>query len=174
MTTDDQTWSRQATEFAARLGKRARHLRKWPTKRGITCFRLYERDIPEIPLVIDRYEDCLHITEYERPHERSDEQHEQWLDLMAKTACESLDVPPQKVFFKRRSRQRGKTQHEKVAQTEHRMEVREGALKFLVNLADYVDTGLFLDHRNTRQMVRREAAGKTFLNLFCYTGSFTV
>ncbi|QDT02482.1 Ribosomal RNA large subunit methyltransferase K [Rubripirellula lacrimiformis] len=165
---------RQTTDFAARLTKRARHFRKWPTKRGITCFRLYERDIPEIPLVVDRYEDCLHITEYERPHDRSDEDHESWLDLMATTAGATLDVPPEKVFFKRRSRQRGKTQHEKVDQSEHRMEVNEGGLKFLVNLRDYVDTGLFLDHRETRAMVREQAKGKVFLNLFCYTGAFTV
>ncbi|MGB7327134.1 MAG: class I SAM-dependent methyltransferase [Rubripirellula sp.] len=165
---------RQTTEFASRLGKRAKHFRKWPTKRGVTCFRIYERDIPEIPLVIDRYDDCLHITEYERPHDRDDDEHEQWLDLMASTAAVTLDVDPDKVFFKRRSRQRGKTQHEKVDQSEHRMEVTEGGLKFLVNLRDYVDTGLFLDHRNTRSMIREAASAKSFLNLFCYTGSFTV
>lgn len=165
---------RQTTDFAARLAKRAKHLRKWPTKRGITCFRLYERDIPEIPLVVDRYEDCLHITEYERPHDRTDDQHQEWLDLMSATAGATLDVPPERVFFKRRGRQKGKTQHDKLDQSEHRMEVGEGGLKFLVNLRDYVDTGLFLDHRNTRAMVRKEAAGKRLLNLFCYTGSFTV
>ncbi len=124
--------------------------------------------------MIDRYHDCLHITEFERPHERSDEGHEEWLDLMATTAGATLEVPPEKVFFKRRGRQRGKTQHEKFDESEHRMEVTEGGLKFMVNLRDYVDTGLFLDHRNTRTMVREVAQGKRFLNLFCYTGSFTV
>ncbi|OYP36127.1 THUMP domain-containing protein, partial [Rhodopirellula sp. MGV] len=91
----------QATLFAARLRKRARHLRRWPTRRGITCFRLYERDIPEIPLVVDRYEDHLHITEYERPHDRDPAQHANWLDLMATTAAETLDVRPENVHFKR-------------------------------------------------------------------------
>ncbi len=164
----------QAELFTSRLKKRAKHLRRWPTRRGITCFRLYERDIPEIPLVVDRYEDYLHITEYERPHDRDPAQHANWLDLMAETAGKALDIPKQNVFLKRRSRQRGKTQHTKISDTQQRIEVQEGGLRFLVNLADYVDTGLFLDHRNTRQMVRDEAPGKTFLNLFGYTGSFTV
>ncbi len=164
----------QAELFAVRLKKRAKHLRRWPSRRGITCFRLYERDIPEIPLVVDRYENALHITEYERPHDRDPAQHGNWLDLMAETAGAALEIPKPNVFLKRRSRQRGKSQHTKVAETDQKIEVSEGGLRFLVNLADYVDTGLFLDHRITRQMVRDEAAGKTFLNLFAYTGSFTV
>ncbi len=164
----------QAELFAARLRKRAKHLRRWPTKRGITCFRLYERDIPEIPLVVDRYEDHLHITEYERPHDRDPAQHSNWLDLMARTAAQELQIPKQHVHMKRRLRQRGTTQHEKVDQTGRLTEVGEGGLRFLVNLDDYVDTGLFLDHRTTRQMVREAAQDATFLNLFSYTGSFTV
>ncbi len=164
----------QAKLFAARLTNRARHLRRWPTKRGITCFRLYERDVPEIPLVVDRYEDYLHISEYERPHDRDPAQHANWLDLMADTAAETLDIPKDHVFMKRRKRQRGTTQHEKVGQSGRMIEVNEGGLTFLVNLADYVDTGLFLDHRETRRMIREQAEGKTFLNLFAYTGSFSV
>lgn len=164
----------QAELFATRLKKRAKHLRRWPTKRGITCFRLYERDIPEIPLIVDRYEDHLHITEYERPHERDPAQHANWLDLMVQTAGSALEIPASHVHFKSRLRQRGKTQHQKVAETNERIEVREGGLKFLVNLQDYVDTGLFLDHRVTRQMVRDVASGTHFLNLFAYTGSFSV
>jgi len=165
---------RQVEDFTARLKKRAKHLRRWPKQRGITCMRLYEKDIPEIPLVVDRYEDHLHITEYERPHERDAEQHANWLELMAKTAGEALDIPSEKIHLKTRQRQRGSTQHSKIANKNERFEVNEGGLKFLVNLDDYVDTGLFLDHRTTRQMVRDEAKGGHFLNLFAYTGSFTV
>jgi 23S rRNA (guanine2445-N2)-methyltransferase / 23S rRNA (guanine2069-N7)-methyltransferase len=164
----------QAELFSVRLKKRARHLRRWPTKRGVTCFRLYERDVPEIPLVVDRYEDYLHITEYERPHDRDPAEHENWLDLMAETAGIAMEIPKRNVFLKRRQRQRGTTQHSKLAETNQRVEVREGGLKFLINLADYVDTGLFLDHRITRQLVREGAEGKTFLNLFAYTGAFSV
>lgn len=164
----------QAELFSRRLAKRAKHLRRWPTRQGITCFRLYERDIPEIPLVVDRYEDHLHITEYERPHDRDPALHASWLDLMAKTAAETLEVPPEKVFFKRRSRQKGDLQYQQVAARKYEIEVSEGGLKFLVNLSDYVDTGLFLDHRTTRSMVRDEVRGKRFLNLFAYTGAFSV
>ena len=164
----------QADLFASRIRKRAKHLRRWPTKRGISCYRLYERDIPEIPLIVDIYEDCLHITEYDRPHERDIAEHANWLDLMADTAAISMDIPRQNVSLKRRGRQKGKTQHDKIAETHLTKQVSEGGLKFLVNLYDYVDTGLFLDHRVTRGMIREQAKEKSFLNLFCYTGSFTV
>ncbi len=147
-------------------------------KRGITCFRLYERDIPELPFVVDRYEDFLHITEYERPHERDLARHASWLELMVQTAATALEMPIQRVFLKSRrktsSPNSGKSQYTKLNHHGKLREVQEGGLKFLVNLSDYVDTGLFLDHRITRQMVREEAAGKRFLNLFAYTGSFSV
>jgi 23S rRNA (guanine2445-N2)-methyltransferase / 23S rRNA (guanine2069-N7)-methyltransferase len=165
--------TRQAEEFANRLRNRARHFRRWPTKRGITCFRLYERDVPDVPLVVDRYEDALHIAEFARPHDRSPAQHADWLDLMARTASKVLEVPRERVFLKFRDRQRGVDQYQRVDDRGARFVVNEGGLKFAVNLSDYVDTGLFLDHRNTRQMVRERAAGKRFLNLFSYTGSFT-
>ncbi len=170
---DPQT-AAQAQTFASRLTKLARHLRRLPTKQGITCFRLYERDIPEIPLVVDRYEDHLHLTEYDRPHERDQTEHDAWLDHMTHTAAETLEVPPEKVFLKRRRRQVGLTQHEQVAQERYEIKVQEGGLKFIVNLSDYIDTGLFLDHRITRDMVRTVASGKRFLNLFAYTGAFSV
>ncbi len=165
---------RQAEEFANRLRKLARHLRRWPTKRGITCYRLYERDIPEIPLVVDRYEDALHIAEFERPHDRTAAEHADWLDFMVRTAAETLDVPRKLTFLKHRARQRGAKQYERVDQREALRVVNEGGLKFQVNLSDYLDTGLFLDHRQTRAMVRDLAEGKNFLNLFAYTGAFTV
>lgn len=164
----------QAEIFRNRLVKRARHLRRWPRKQGITCYRLYERDEPQVPLVVDRYEDCLHIMEYERPHDRSPAEHGDWLDLMARTAADALQVDPGKVFLKRRQRQRGARQHERLGDENRVFIVREGGLKFQVNLSDYVDTGLFLDHRVTRSMVRDEAQGSRFLNLFGYTGAFTV
>jgi 23S rRNA (guanine2445-N2)-methyltransferase / 23S rRNA (guanine2069-N7)-methyltransferase len=164
----------QAELFRRRLQKRARHLRRWPTRQDIHCFRLYERDIPEIPLVVDRLEDCLHITEYDRPHDRDLAQHADWLDLMSRAAGEALDVSSSRVFMKRRQRQRGTEQYQRVGQQGFELEVREGGLRFLLNLSDYIDTGLFLDHRQTRAMVRDEASKKRFLNLFAYTGAFTV
>ena len=165
---------RQATEFANRLRKRARHLRRWPTKRGITCFRLYDRDVPETPLAVDRYEDALHIAEYERPHERTPAEHADWLDLMVRTASEALDTPRELVYLKRRERQRGDAQYERLSDQGHFRIVNEGGLRFRVNLTDYLDTGLFLDHRVTRGMVREDSEAMRFLNLFAYTGSFSV
>ncbi|RKY27169.1 MAG: SAM-dependent methyltransferase [Planctomycetota bacterium] len=160
--------------FANRLAKIARHLRKWPTKRGITCYRLYDRDIPEIPLAVDRYENCLHIAEYDRPHDRTAAQHGQWLEMLAGTAAAALEIPRADVFLKRRARQRGTSQYEKLDSLGRVITVREGGLKFKVNLSDYLDTGLFLDHRITRGLVREAAGGRRVLNLFAYTGSFSV
>jgi len=165
---------RQAETFRARLTKRAHHFRRWPARQGITCYRLYDADIPEIPLIVDRYEDCLHIADRSLPRDRTPAEHADWLDLMVRTAGEALGVPPEKIFLKRRERQRGKSQYERLAHDERVLVVSEGGLRFRVNLTDWVDTGLFLDHRITRAMVREAAAGKRFLNLFGYTGSFTV
>ena len=175
---------RQAEEFSNRLAKRARHLRRWPTRQGITCYRLYERDVPEVPLVVDRYTavadgteeqtDYLHISEYERPHDRTAAEHADWLDLMVRTAGKVLEVPAENIFIKTRRRQRGASQHERYANEGRTAVVAEGGLRFEVNLSDYVDTGLFLDHRITRSKVRDEAGGKRFLNLFGYTGAFSV
>ncbi|MCP4095345.1 MAG: bifunctional 23S rRNA (guanine(2069)-N(7))-methyltransferase RlmK/23S rRNA (guanine(2445)-N(2))-methyltransferase RlmL [Planctomycetaceae bacterium] len=164
----------QAGLLANRLKKRAKHLRRWPTKRNITCFRIYERDIPEIPLVIDRYEDHLHITEYDRPHDRDLARHGAWLELMKTTASETLEIPLTHTHLKKRRRSNSFQQYEKIASSGKLITVHEGGMKFAVNLVDYVDTGLFLDHRTTRKMVQAESSGKDFLNLFAYTGSFSV
>lgn len=163
----------QAEQFGKCLANRAHHLRKLP-KRGITCYRLYDRDFPEVPLAIDFYEgEYLHIAEYERPDGRNVGQHKLWLDKMVETAVEVMGVEPRNAFLKRRQRMRGEAQYEKFAQKERVIDAHEGGLTFLCNMTDYLDTGLFLDHRITRDMVRKEAAGKRFLNLFCYTGAFS-
>ena len=163
----------QAEIFRARLTKRIRHLRRWP-KQGITCYRLYEQDIPEVPLVVDRYEDCLHIAEFARPTEHTPAEHADWLDLMLRAAAEVAEVPAENVFLKRRERQRGAAQYERLEAEQRTITAHEGGLLFEVNLSNYLDTGLFLDHRITRGMVREAAAGKRFLNLFAYTASFSV
>lgn len=163
----------QAEQFGKCLANRAHHLRKLP-KRGITCYRLYDRDFPEVPLAIDFYEgEYLHIAEYERPDGRNVGQHKLWLDKMVETAVEVMGIEPHNAFLKRRQRMRGESQYEKFAQKERIIDAHEGGMTFLCNMTDYLDTGLFLDHRITRDMVRKEAAGKRFLNLFCYTGAFS-
>jgi len=165
--------SHQADIFANRLRRMARHRRRWP-KRGITCYRLYDRDIPEVPLAVDIYEGQLHLAEYDRPHDRTPAEHADWLDALVRTAGQVLDVPLENVHLKRRQRQRGVSQYDKVCESGSSCTVHEGGLKFEVNLSDYVDTGLFLDHRITRDMVRQESADKRMLNLFAYTGAFSV
>ena len=169
----DDYAERQATEFGRCLSNCARRLRRYPS-RGITCYRLYDRDLPEVPLAIDIFEGkWLHIAEYERPDGRNVGQHRLWLDKMAAKAAEILNVSPENVFLKRRARQRGESQYEKLAESGRVVRVHEGGLTFLCNMTDYLDVGLFLDHRQTRASIRREALGKRFLNLFCYSGSFT-
>ncbi len=168
-TTDDQVG-----DFRRRLAKRFKHLSKWARRQGIDAFRVYDRDIPEVPLVIDWYAGWLHAAEYDRPHERTEIEHDVWLDKMIEAAALELAVPPARIFLKVRKRQRGGDQYEKVDERRAVLTVQERDLAFEVNLSDYLDTGLFLDHRQTRAMVRAEAEGKRFLNLFCYTGSFSV
>lgn len=164
----------QIGDFRRRLAKRFKHLAKWARRQGIEAFRIYDRDIPEVPLVIDWYAGWLHAAEYERPHDRTEIEHDVWLSKMIEAAAAELGVPPNQAFLKARRRQRAGGQYEKVGQQQTLLSVREGGLVFEVNLSDYLDTGLFLDHRQTRGLVRDEALGKRFLNLFCYTGSFSV
>ena len=169
-----RTTADQIADFRRRLAKRFKHLGKWARRQGIEAFRVYDRDIPEIPLVVDWYAGWLHAAEYDRPHERTEIEHEVWLDRMVEAAAAELGVPPERTFLKVRRRQRDGGQYEKVDARRALVTVQEGDLAFEVNLSDYLDTGLFLDHRTTRSLVRAEAAGKRFLNLFCYTGSFSV
>ena len=169
-----RTTADQLGDFRRRLAKRFKHLAKWARRQGIEAFRVYDRDIPEIPLAIDWYAGWLHAAEYDRPHERTEIEHEVWLDRMIEAAAAELGVPPDRTFLKTRRRQRGGEQYQKVDERKALVTVCEGGLTFECNLSDYVDTGLFLDHRTTRSLVRDEAAGKRFLNLFGYTGSFSV
>ncbi len=163
----------QEQEFGRCLTNRAKHLRRYPS-RGITCYRLYDKDLPEVPLAIDIFEGkWLHIAEYERPDNRTVGQHRLWLDKMVAKATEVLNIAPENVFLKRRARQRGESQYEKLSESDRVVRVNEGGLTFLCNMSDYLDVGLFLDHRQMREFVRREALGKRFLNLFCYSGAFT-
>jgi 23S rRNA (cytosine1962-C5)-methyltransferase len=169
-----RTTADQIGDFRRRLAKRFKHLSKWARRQGIEAFRVYDRDIPEIPLALDWYAGWLHAAEYDRPHERTEIEHEVWLDRMLEAAAAELGVPPGRSHLKARRRQRGQAQYEKVGEQRAVIDVREGDLTFEVNLSDYLDTGLFLDHRVTRALVRAEAEGKRMLNLFAYTGSFSV
>ena len=157
--------------LANRVRKNARHLSKWARREGVTCWRVYDRDIPEVPLTIDRYEDALVINDY-RAFERDDA--DAWLDDAVAAVRSALE--PAEVHVKHRERlaHRGAgQQYERQGDRGTWRVVREGGHRFRVNLSDYVDTGLFLDHRITRARVAAEPA-RTMLNLFGYTGAFSV
>ncbi len=151
-----------------RVRKRVRHLRKWARRESVSCYRIYDRDIPEIPLTIDWYQGALYVAELSREDEEIDSRG------LGLAVADALEVAPRDVYIKQRRRQKGSAQYERLADRGDGAVVEEGGHRFVVNLSDYLDTGLFLDHRQTRAMVAAEAAGKRFLNLFCYTASFTV
>lgn len=159
--------------FANRAGKNFRHLKRWARKAGIECFRVYDRDIPELPLVLDIYGDRAHLQEYSRVAEDGPAQRE-WRKAMHAAAAVAAGIPVRLVTLKERHGQSPDAQYRKVDARAEDFAVSEGGYRFIVNLTDYLDTGLFLDHRQTRAMVGRMAAGKRFLNLFCYTASFSV
>jgi len=164
-------------DFSNRLARNARHWGKWARRRGIQCYRVYDRDIPEYAFALDIYADHAHLQEYDRARDSSETDpsvHDAWLTQVHHAAAESLGFDPSRVVMKRRAKRRGLEQHEKSGRTGEDLVVQEGGHQFIVNLEAYLDTGLFLDHRNTRAMVAGEVAGKRFLNLFCYTGSFSV
>lgn len=155
--------------FGNRVRKNARHLGKWARRANVTCWRVYDRDIPELPVTVDTYEGALVVNDY-----RIDPSDDAWLDALAAAARTALDAT--EVFVKRRERlvdRREGHQYERLADARATRTVHEGGHAFLVNLSDYVDTGLFLDHRMTRARVAAEPA-KTMLNLFAYTGAFSV
>jgi 23S rRNA (cytosine1962-C5)-methyltransferase len=161
--------------FRNRLVKVFRHLSKQAKRLGIGCYRIYDHDLPEFPFLIELYEDKLYIAEYKRRHALSDEAHEHWLDESLKIVTEITAIDSKNIFLKLRQRKKGREgQYKKISSAQHEFIVGENGLKFIINLSDYLDTGLFLDHRKTREKVRTEAKDKKILNLFCYTGSFSV
>jgi 23S rRNA (cytosine1962-C5)-methyltransferase len=160
--------------LANRLRRTYRHLRKWARRTGVTCYRLYEKDIPDQPLIVDWYDGRALVYAMQRKKDETGAARAAWLAEVEAEVREGLDLLEEALFFKERERQRGPAQYEKLASARREFIVEEQGLRFWVNLSDYHDTGLFLDHRNTRQLVREEAAGRRMLNLFGCTGSFSV
>ncbi|HSB79624.1 MAG TPA: bifunctional 23S rRNA (guanine(2069)-N(7))-methyltransferase RlmK/23S rRNA (guanine(2445)-N(2))-methyltransferase RlmL [Candidatus Methylomirabilis sp.] len=163
-----------AEMFANRLRKNLRLLGKWARREGITCYRLYDADMPEYALAVDLYEGWAHVQEYAAPATVAPARAEARLREAMAVLPEVLGIPAGNVVLKVRRRQKGLAQYERQATTGDFREVSEGSLRFLVNLTDYLDTGLFLDHRPTRAMIRELARGLHFLNLFAYTGTASV
>ncbi|WP_026770098.1 class I SAM-dependent methyltransferase [Asinibacterium sp. OR53] len=161
--------------FRNRLAKVYKHRSKQARRMQVDCYRVYDHDLPEFPFCIELYEDKLYLAEYLRRHGMSDEEHEAWLDACLATISEIMGIPTDHMYVRQRKRMSHREgQYERLNTEDAFFTVLENGLKFQVNLTDYLDTGLFLDHRITRQMVKEESEGKRILNLFCYTGSFSV
>jgi len=161
--------------FRNRLTKVFRHVGKQAKRQSISCYRVYDHDLPEFPFCIEFYGDNLYVAEYKRRHSMTEEEHDEWMEKSLEIICEVLAVNKQNIFLKLRQRKPGRLgQYQKFDEVQHEFIVEENGLKFIVNLSDYLDTGLFLDHRLTRERVRAESKDKRVLNLFAYTGSFSV
>lgn len=212
---NQQKLENQKTLFANRLKRKLKELKKWARKNKISCYRIYDRDIPEIPVSVDLYEFLpnyitnkiegakytSNIAErisqndlsvqneiilntyaviylYERPYEKDDNEEEMWFSQMAQTAAAVLNIPISNIVKKERKRQRGSSQYEKDETQNKPFTIKgitqESGQLFYIDLTSYIDTGLFFDHRWLRSVIRETCAKKTVLNLFCYTGSFSV
>src|SRR5688500_4027114 len=144
--------------FRNRMTKVFRHIGKQAKKQGISCYRVYDHDLPEFPFCIEFYDNKLYIAEYKRRHNMTEEEHDEWMEKSIEVICEILSVAKMDIFLKLRQRKPGRLgQYQKFDELQHEFVVEENGLKFLVNLSDYLDTGLFLDHRLTREKVRAEA-----------------
>ncbi|HDS8107968.1 TPA: bifunctional 23S rRNA (guanine(2069)-N(7))-methyltransferase RlmK/23S rRNA (guanine(2445)-N(2))-methyltransferase RlmL [Klebsiella quasipneumoniae subsp. similipneumoniae] len=163
-----------AEDFANRLRKNLKKFEKWARQEGIECYRLYDADLPEYNVAIDRYADWVVVQEYAPPKTVDAHKARQRLfDIIAATIA-VLGIAPNKLVLKTRERQKGKNQYQKMAEKGDFIEVKEYNARLWVNLTDYLDTGLFLDHRIARRMLGQMSKGKDFLNLFSYTGSASV
>lgn len=165
------------TTVLNRLTKNHKKLKKWLSKGQIEAWRLYDRDIPEYPYIVDIYKDSAILYEKGKRLEDSPENQikvKEHQDDVLWAIKELLNIPSHKVWIKKRERKKGKDQYETECAGAFIDTVRENGCQYKINLTNYLDTGLFLDHRPMRQKIKEEIEGKSFLNLFCYTGSFSV
>ncbi|EIC84776.1 bifunctional 23S rRNA (guanine(2069)-N(7))-methyltransferase RlmK/23S rRNA (guanine(2445)-N(2))-methyltransferase RlmL [Serratia sp. M24T3] len=163
-----------AEDFANRLRKNVKKLEKWAKQQGIECYRLYDADLPEYNVAVDRYGSKVVVQEYAPPKTVDAQKARQRLFDVINATLSVLDISSSQLVLKTRERQKGTSQYEKLAQKGEFLQVEEFNAKFWVNLTDYLDTGLFLDHRIARKMLGEMSDGKDFLNLFAYTGTASV
>ena len=166
--------SEVATDFANRLQKNIKKISKWAKQQGLDAYRLYDADLPEYNLAVDRYADYIVVQEYAAPKNIDENKARQRLLDAVTATLQVTGIETNKLILKVRQKQKGTNQYEKLANKGEYFYVNEYGARLWVNLTDYLDTGLFLDHRLTRKMVGEMAKGKDFLNLFAYTGSATV
>ncbi|CAM3488277.1 23S rRNA (guanine(2445)-N(2))/(guanine(2069)-N(7))-methyltransferase [Rouxiella silvae] len=163
-----------AEDFANRLRKNVKKLEKWAKQQGIECYRLYDADLPDYNVAVDRYGSKIVVQEYAPPKTIDAQKARQRLFDVINATLSVLDISSSQLVLKTRERQKGTSQYEKLAQKGEFLMVEEFNAKFWVNLTDYLDTGLFLDHRIARKMLGEMSSGKDFLNLFAYTGTASV
>ncbi len=166
-----------AEMLANRLRKNLKELSKWARREGVHCYRLYDADLPEYALAVDIYDGekrWLHVQEYQAPKSVDEGKARKRLREALAVIPDVLETPQDQLFFKVRKKQKGRAQYEKLSEEKRFHQVEENGCKFWVNFEDYLDTGLFLDHRKTRAHVAKLARGRRFLNLFAYTGTVTV
>lgn len=175
---EEQRQNREgATMFANRLRKNLKKFRRWAGREGIDCYRVYDADLPEYALAIDLYHSdqrYVYVQEYAAPSTIEPLLAMQRLQAAFSVLSEVLEVPAAHIWFRQRRRQQGSAQYTRVSESHRFHEVHEGPCRLWVNFTDYIDTGLFLDHRITRKLIGEQAKGKRFLNLFCYTATATV
>ena len=170
-----QPLSEEAKMLFNRLQKNQRRLKGWLKKSAISCYRLYDADIPEYSAAIDIYEKFIYVQEYAAPNTIEERVAKQRFETIKRAVKEFSGNEYKKVYYKERRRQKGDSQYQRLnEETSESIVVNEGRARFEVNLSDYLDTGLFLDHRPVRALLSEMTAGKTLLNLFCYTASATV
>lgn len=166
---------RKYVEFYNRLTKLYTRLSKIASKSSVSCFRIYDLDLPDFPFMIDKFEDFIYVAEYERSHNLTVGEHQYWLDISKDVIAKVTQLPKDHIYVKSRRNIKSRDhQYTKVESSKKEIIVNEDGLKFKINLSDYLDTGLFLDHRKTRKLVKSQSKGKSILNLFAYTGSFSV
>ena len=171
---DNVTESLVAPDFSNRLKKNIAKIGKWARKEKLDCYRIYDADLPEYNVAIDVYLDQLVIQEYAAPKNIPEEKAKRRLTDIIRATIQVTETPANKVVLKVREKQKGRSQYQKLSQQSETLVVNEYGVKLSVNLHDYLDTGLFLDHKITRRKLGEMAQGKDFLNLFAYTGSGTV
>ncbi|NQY88933.1 MAG: bifunctional 23S rRNA (guanine(2069)-N(7))-methyltransferase RlmK/23S rRNA (guanine(2445)-N(2))-methyltransferase RlmL [Colwellia sp.] len=170
----ESSFAEEDSAFANRLKKNRKTLKGWLKSNQIDCYRLYDADIPEYNVAIDIYGDYLVIQEYAAPKTIDEKKATKRLQEVIYWAPKVLDIPTDKVVLKTRAKQKGKNQYQRVDKSRQSITINEHGALFKINLWDYLDTGLFLDHRKTRQIVAKKSKNKSLLNLFAYTGSVSV
>ncbi|WP_028115439.1 bifunctional 23S rRNA (guanine(2069)-N(7))-methyltransferase RlmK/23S rRNA (guanine(2445)-N(2))-methyltransferase RlmL [Ferrimonas senticii] len=161
-------------DFANRLRKNQKALAKWLKRDQVECYRVYDADLPEYNVAIDRYQDWVVVQEYAPPKSVDPKKAQSRLIDVLLNVPSVLEIDPAKIVLKTRQQQKGKEQYQRMGEQGNELIVEEYGARFIVNLADYLDTGLFIDHRLARQYIQQNCNGKDFLNLFAYTGSASV